>query len=639
MTSSWSVSVFDSFMDLLLRLTTGGARYIFAFISAFLVSLLLTPPVREFAKKMGMVDQPDARRINKVPIPRGGGVAVFVAFHFVLFAITSFGSRVVSNNFTVHWQAQFFLASSLLLIIGFIDDKFGMKALYKLLGQIVVASWLFFAGIRIGGIVVAFPAWLDYLVTVFWIVGAINAFNLIDGMDGLSSGLSLIASLGLAGALLFNGHTADTIPYLILAGACLGFLRYNFHPASVFLGDSGSMFLGLCLATLPLVTGSRRELVASLGVPLLAMGVPIFDTMLAIWRRTARALLPKELVGALDQTHVMQPDKDHVHHRVLRKTMNQRTAAVALYVVAVALVAIGLFGMALRNHAPAFFMVTFMVAAAVAVRHMVSVELWDTGRLLSKKRATLRQAIILPLYIVADIFVLILAWIVASFFSGMPLGRDAFTYRMPVVVGVMFVSLVLSKTYRRVWSRAQVRDFVVLSSSLFLATLVGVSVHFLIEDVDYGFFKFAVLMFMCAFFPVVGLRIARECMNGVLHAMERMVIADKEDTEKVLIYGGGTKFRLFLKELISRAGHNNTIIVGLLDDDINLRGRVISGYKVLGGAEELPKYVKETGADRVLVTCDLTSERKKIIVNLLHDVSIDVFVWECSEEKLSLEGE
>ncbi|MFO7936014.1 MAG: hypothetical protein R6V06_00155 [Kiritimatiellia bacterium] len=634
MISGWTVSAVDSFVGFLLRLTTGGVRYVSAFASAFLLSFFLTPLMRAFARKTGMVDQPDARRINKVAIPRGGGIAVFLAFHLSLLIFVLLGNGRISNHFTLHWHLNFFLASLLLLIIGFIDDKWGMKAFYKLIGQIVVAAWLFLVGVRIGGIVVAFPDWLDFLVTMLWIVGAINALNLIDGMDGLSAGLSFIACLGLAGALLFTGHTADTLPYLVLAGACLGFLRYNFHPASVFLGDSGSMFLGLCLATMPLVTGSQKELVASLGVPLLAMGVPIFDTILAIWRRTARALLPKELVDITGQTRIMQPDKEHLHHRILQKTSNQRTAAVVLYAVSMFLVLAGLVGMLLHNHAPAFFMIVFMVAVVVAVRHMMSVELWDTGRLFSRKRATLRQAIILPLYIGADIFVLLIAWITARFFSGLPLDRDVFLHHMPVIIGVMFVSLVLSKTYRRVWSRAQIRDFVVLASALAGSSLLASALMMFVEKPGYGTLKFALLLYMCAFFPVVGLRVLRECFYGVMHSLERMAIADEKDTRKILVFGGGTEFRLYLKKLISNAGNNKTLIVGLLDDDINLRNRIISGYKVMGGLEDLPECVKKTGADCLLITCDLDSDRKDAIKEMLNDIPVEIMLWKCSEEKL-----
>jgi len=626
----------DSFMDILLRLTTGGIRYIFAFMSALIIALLLTPVVREYARKTGMVDQPDARRIHKVPIPRGGGIAVFVAFHLVLlgFAVLGGGANL-SPHFDFFWQWRFFLASSLLLAVGIADDKKGLRPVVKLAGQTGVALILFLSGVKVGGIMVAFPLWLDCLVTVFWIVGVINAFNLIDGMDGLSSGLSLIACLGMAGALIFKGSTSDTIPYLVLAGACLGFLRYNFHPASVFLGDSGSMFLGLCVATLPLMTGSRRELVASIGVPLLAMGIPLFDTMLAIWRRSARALLPRELMGAGHQTHVMQPDKEHVHHRVLSRTLNQRTAAITLYAASAVLVGVGLTGMLLRNHAPGFFMIAFIVAAAVAVRHMVSVELWDTGRLLSKRRATLRQAVVLPVYIALDVLLLIFAWITARFFSGLSLGRADFLYDLPVVISIIFVALVISRTYRRVWSRAHMRDYVLLTFTLFVSTLLATGVMLILEREHYGLARFAVLMFMCAFFPLVGLRVARECLTSVVHLIERYVIREREDTDKVLIYGGGVRFGLYLKDLISRVGNNKTLIVGVVDDDINLKGRVISGYKVLGDSDHMVEIVRATGAGRILITCDVESEMIGWLLKEFAGSGVKISRWICGEETLN----
>ena len=189
----------------------------------------------------------------------------------------------------------------------------------------------FYNGIRWGNIIDGIPKWLDCGFTVFWIVGAINAFNLIDGLDGLASGLALIASLGLTISLISRNLISETIPFLALGGACLGFLRYNFNPASVFLGDTGSMFLGMTISTLPLLTGSSQELAVSLGMPLLVMGVPIFDTFLAIWRRSVRALLPNAHRGEIPNQGggaVMQPDKDHLHHRLLRLlSNNQRKAA------------------------------------------------------------------------------------------------------------------------------------------------------------------------------------------------------------------------------------------------------------------------------------------------------------------------
>lgn len=424
MTANWATDLFDSSQNFFLHATSNGAKYVFAFLGAFVVSLLLTPLCREGARRMGMIDRPDARRINKIPIPRGGGLAVFVAFHAVLWGLVLILGGPLSARFSLEWQVRFLTASSLLVAIGLADDKTSLRPGVKLFGQAAVATILFLSGVHVGGIVVAFPPWLDYLVTVFWIVGAINAFNLIDGMDGLATGLAFIAAVGLSGGLLFMGQSADTLPYLIFAGACLGFLRYNFHPASVFLGDTGSMFLGLCIATFPLMTGTRKELVASLGVPLLAMGVPIFDTMLAIWRRTVRALLPAEFGAAQHRVHVMQPDKEHLHHRILRKTLNQRTAAVILYSISVLLVALGVGGSLLHNRAPGLFLIAFIIAIVVVVRHLARVELWDTGRLLSQETVARRHGVFVPIYIGVDVCALCAAWLASRWLLEMPLNRS-----------------------------------------------------------------------------------------------------------------------------------------------------------------------------------------------------------------------
>jgi UDP-GlcNAc:undecaprenyl-phosphate/decaprenyl-phosphate GlcNAc-1-phosphate transferase len=640
MTSSWSESLCDAFSGLLIRLAGDSLRYLFAFFGALVVTLLLTPAVREYARRNGMLDEPNERRINRKPIPRGGGIAIFLAFHLTLLIMAFYnGIGDISTKFTLDWQLHFMLASSLLLVIGFVDDKYGMRPLLKLTGQVVVATLLFFSDVKIEGVIVSFPGWLAYAVTVFWIVGAINAFNLIDGMDGLSAGLSLIASVGLAGSLIFKGQTADTIPFLVLAGACLGFLRYNFHPASVFLGDSGSMFLGLCIATLPLITGSRKELVTSIGVPILAMGIPIFDTILAIWRRTARALLPPNMGSAAQQTRIMQPDNDHLHHRVLRQTLNQRRAALWLYLFATVLVLVGLAGVLLHSYANGFYMLAFLVASTVAVRHMIRVEIWDTGRLLSRKRAPLRQAVLLPLYIGVDVIVLIVAWMTARFFTGLTVGRQAFVYNLPIVVSTVFLVLVLFKIYQRVWSRASIRDYVILTLALLVGTVAACAVMLMINQNFGGCLRFAVVMFVCSFFPVLGIRVLRESIKEIVHTVERIVLDDRSGTDRLIVIGGGVRFSLFLQELVSRAGQNNTVIVGLLDDDVNLHGRIIAGYKVQGGLEKLVDLIESTGAHRVLIACDMTETGKEMVRDAIRNHPIEVSVWQICEERIEIHKE
>jgi UDP-N-acetylmuramyl pentapeptide phosphotransferase/UDP-N-acetylglucosamine-1-phosphate transferase len=582
-----------------------------------------------------MVDKPDARRINKIPIPRGGGLSVFVAFHLVLGLLALAMGGEVSPQFSCFWQGRFLLASSLLVFIGLIDDKRGMKPIIKLAGQIVVASILFFSGVHLGGIVVAFPLWLDYVATVFWIVGAINAFNLIDGMDGLATGLALIASVGLAGALLFTGDLSATLPYLVLAGACLGFLRYNFHPASVFLGDTGSMFLGLCVATLPLMTGSRKELVASIGVPMLAMGIPIFDTMLAIWRRSVRALLPQSVAAVGLRSHLMQPDKDHVHHRILRDTMNQRTAAIILYSISAALVMVGLGGALLKGRAPGLFLIAFIVAIYVVVRHLERVELWDTGRLLSEGRRTIRQGLLIPLYIVTDVLILCVVWVAARWLADMPITRAAILSNLPIFIVPVFVILVVSKTYLRVWSRAQVRDFAVLVVDIIAGTLVGVGLVLLFEETESHMLRFAVLFGALSVFPIAGIRLWRDCVRGAMQILERRVLLEKPETMRVLAYGGGLRFRSYLRELSERSGMNDRVIVGIIDDELHLKGRNIAGYTVFGGFQEISEWVDVHRINGVIITCMLTSERQAQVVDRMKDLGLRVSVWACEERILA----
>jgi len=635
MTVNWVTELIDYSGGVLTRAATDGVKYAAAFFGALAVTLVLTPLFRELARKIGMVDKPDARRINKVPIPRGGGLSVFVAFHLMFGLLVLATGGALSPQFSCFWQGRFLLASSLLVVIGLIDDKRGMKPVVKLLGQIAVATILYFSGVHVGGIVVAFPPWLDYAATVFWIVGAINAFNLIDGMDGLATGLALIAAVGLAGSLLFTGQSAATLPYLVLAGACLGFLRYNFHPASVFLGDTGSMFLGLCVATLPLVTGSRKELVASLGVPMLAMGIPIFDTMLAIWRRSVRALLPQGVADVGSRMRLMQPDKDHVHHRILRDTMSQRTAAITLYSISAVLVLLGLGGTLLKARAPGLFLIAFIVAIYVVVRHLERVELWDTGRLVSGGRQAIRQGLLVPIYIVVDVFSLCAAWFFARWLSDMPIFRSAVLSNLPIFIVPVFVFLVISKTYWRVWSRAQVRDFASLVMGIFAGTVTGLGLVLLAKEEEPHVIRFAINFAMLAVFPIAGVRLVRDSIRGVMQILERRILLEKPETLRILAYGGGLRFRSYARELTERSGLNDRVIIGIVDDDLHLKGRIIAGHTVFGGFSEISDLIAAHRIDGVIITCLMPPEKQALVVRTLENVGVLVSIWACDEKSLS----
>ena len=340
------------------------APFAIVFFAALALTLVLTPIVREINRRLGMVDKPDPRRINKVPIPRGGGAALFLGLFGSFFVyVLATGSRWVGSGVGSH-SLRFAALSTAVFLLGLADDKWNLPPKLKLLGQLAIAffAW-FWADLGFHTLWPSIPPAIDCAITMFWIVGAVNAFNLIDGLDGLASGIALIAVLGMAGALAFSGRPDQTMFHLAFAGALIGFLRYNYNPASVFLGDSGSMLIGFLVATLPLATQAANSFLVSVGVPLLAMGVPIFDTALAILRRSIRHLIFRRMsteVADGDSDKVMTADHDHLHHRILRSVgLNQRKAAWTLYLLTLGAVTIGLAGMALKSKSAGLWLFAF----------------------------------------------------------------------------------------------------------------------------------------------------------------------------------------------------------------------------------------------------------------------------------------
>ncbi len=607
----------------------GTLGQVTAFICALVMSLTLTPMCRRLVKRLGMIDKPEARRINKIPIPRGGGIAVVGTVLGTLWTWVFLAGHTISHSYDYAWLVTFTLASLALATLGFVDDKWGVKARLKLFIQIGVATFLFLNDVRIGGILVTFPVWLDYLVTVFWIVGAINAFNLIDGLDGLASGLAVIASLGMAGSIFFAGNSADVLPYLVLAGACCGFLRYNFHPASVFLGDTGSMFIGLSIAVFPLLSGgSRMGIIPALGVPLLAMGVPIFDTMLAIWRRSVRALLNRG--SGVHECGLMDPDKDHVHHRLLRQVLNQRKVALSLYLFSMILVSVGLVGLLLRNRAPGFFMIAFVVGSLIVVRHLIRVELWDTGRLLTLSRPALRNSIAVPFFIVFDIAAMFLAWCFASYLLNLPITRFAVIRELPYQIVPLFIVLVIGRIYKRVWTRAQIRDFVFLAIVLSVGFLLGNGLRMVFNDSRFELTRM-LLQFNFVLAVMIGVRVANDIMYGVFSMVESVKLGTQENAVRVLAYGAGLNFRGYMRQLMANVGHNTCVVVGLIDDNKALHNCIVSGYIVYGGLEDVPDIVAKQRINRIVIACPIKEENCQRLLALARDLKIEVTQWQACE--------
>ena len=611
------------------------------FGSMFL-SLILTPLVRTANRKLGMVDNPGGRRINKSPVPRGGGVAVITSFAISLSLLAFFFDGPVSPALgdMVFWKLM--LLSLGIGGLGFIDDKFGMKPVVKLIGQLLIASLVYFwCGIGFHCVISFIPWWLDIPLTVFWITGAINAFNLIDGLDGLASGLAVIAATGMAGSLFFVESPGQIFMYLAFIGSLLGFLRYNFNPASIFLGDTGSMFLGFFLSVMPLATKTGDSFLVGVGVPLLAMGVPIFDTVLAIIRRTVRAVLKKEERSDRKGTKLMQPDSDHLHHRLLRRFLSQRKTAVALYAFATFLVAVGIGGIALEDRAAGLFIIAFVVATFIVVRDMSRVELWDAGKLAnmvvrsrSIDRRRRHAALYVPLLVMADLAILSFTWYLTLIILKIePTSRSFHTF-LPLRVFPVFLTLVCFRSYSTVWARAFLSNYVRLILSIGCGMLGSMAMMTLLGYKEGHLLAFPVIHFGLSLLFMVVIRSARQFIRDLFYLIHVRRKADDSAVSRVLVFGAGLRYRAFRRELMRNMLSDNRVIVGLVDDDILLRGKYIGGIMIDGPHLDAKRIVDAAKADSVVIACELSPERMKAVVESFKACGVKVSYFTFTENAL-----
>jgi UDP-GlcNAc:undecaprenyl-phosphate/decaprenyl-phosphate GlcNAc-1-phosphate transferase len=350
---------------------------------AFLFSLVLTPYVRDVAHKLDLVDQPDsARKIHSQPIPRVGGVAIAIAYVVAFGFILVLPYRGLSFDLhTVVPRALVLLpAAGLVFAIGLADDIWGLKPWQKLGGQILAALVAFFwSGVRID--VLQWHElhfwWLSLPITVIWLVGCANAFNLIDGLDGLAAGVGLFATLTTLVAALTHNNLQLALVTAPLAGCLLGFLRYNFNPASIFLGDSGSLLIGFLLGCYGAMWSQKSATLIGLTAPMMAMAIPLLDVVLSIVRRFLRN---QPIFGA---------DRGHIHHRLLERGLTPRRAALALYGICGLAAALSLLQDLIHDRAGGAIVVLFCIVAWVGVQHLGYTEFGIAGKLFMK--GTLRS--------------------------------------------------------------------------------------------------------------------------------------------------------------------------------------------------------------------------------------------------------
>ncbi|HHJ7995132.1 TPA: glycosyltransferase family 4 protein [Streptococcus pyogenes] len=305
--------------------------YVLVLIGALLMSLFLTPLVRFLAFRMGAVDNPNARRVNKVPMPTSGGLAIFMSF-----LVASLGLIPIASKGAMFFGQTYFsyilpvvIGATVITLTGFLDDLYELSPKLKMFGILIgaVIVWAFtdfkFDSFKIpfGGPLLVFGPFLTLFLTVLWIVSITNAINLIDGLDGLVSGVSIISLVTMAIVSYFFLPQKDfflTLTILVLISAIAGFFPYNYHPAMIYLGDTGALFIGFMIGVLSL-QGLKNSTAVAVVTPVIILGVPIMDTIVAIIRRS------------LSGQKFYEPDKMHLHHRLLSMGFTHRGAVLVVY--------------------------------------------------------------------------------------------------------------------------------------------------------------------------------------------------------------------------------------------------------------------------------------------------------------------
>ncbi len=354
----------------------GLAVYAVAFGVAVLSSLMFTHAVRARARRVGLFDRTDARKVHGNEIPRVGGVGIVLAVAFTCAALLAlYGPSTLAGNGRL--LLVVFVGGLAIHLVGLVDDVWQLHARWKFLAQIVISVVVFAAGVRMTTLtlpvvgVVELGTVAGLLFTVFWFVGITNAFNLIDGLDGLAGGAALFALTTMFVVAMANGRYDAALATLTLAGATLGFLYYNFHPATIFLGDSGSLFLGFMLAGIGVLSAQKSPTVVAVAIPVVSLGLPVMDTLIAITRRFLR------------RQPIFAADRGHIHHRLLGYGHSPRTVVLTLYAVCAVL---ALAAMSLVNSGGhvALVLVTIGLGVGFMIQRLGIYEFQEAARLLRR---------------------------------------------------------------------------------------------------------------------------------------------------------------------------------------------------------------------------------------------------------------
>jgi UDP-GlcNAc:undecaprenyl-phosphate/decaprenyl-phosphate GlcNAc-1-phosphate transferase len=576
---------------------------------AFFLSFLLTPLVRTIAFKRGWIAHPRKERWHKKPTALSGGIAIYLAAAISLLYFADFKSLIPHLILgTIHPElpdpaAVIFFGVTFIFILGLLDDFIHIKPQTKLVGQIVVASMVTFLGFRLHWFVSLTG---DTIVTIFWIVGITNAFNLIDNMDGLCAGVGFIAACYLA--LLFHGTFPEAyLLALILAGAIGGFLVYNFNPASIFMGDSGSLLIGFTLSTLCLFYSGEQagNKLSWYAVPVLLLMVPILDTTMVT------------IIRLLSGRKASVGGKDHTSHRLVLIGFSEKEAVVFLYGVG----AISGFSAIFVSQSDTFTSPVVIIPLTIAIL-LMGIYLSQIRVYPEKEFCILREKVYTPILIELafkrQIMLVILDLCLISFAyylsyrlrfgtETFPVYFNIFLKSLPVVIACKFIAFFTIGVYRGIWRYLSTNDVFVHLKASFLATLLS----FAAITIIYRSEIFSRCIFVIDFLLTTGFLLGtRGSFRIFLDTMKRRTKSGKP----VIIYGAGQGGEILLREILNNENIEISPI-GFIDDDVLKTGKKLLGYTVLGTFNDLEKLCEKHSVRGILKSFNHTDskEHQKVI--------------------------
>ncbi len=581
-------------------------------LSAFFTGLAVT-----VLPKWGMMDIPRGRHQHERAVPRGGGIAIVLALAagYGLYCFLQGGV----SGYDLKFIFQFCPPLLVIVALGLWDDRCELKSRVKLAVQIIAALYLYFAGASINYFFrIPLPEYISLPLTVFWVVGMINAFNLIDGMDGVASGLAVIAACSMSAWLLISvGDTESIVPLLIFAGAALGFIRYNFPPAKIFLGDTGSMFIGLFFAYFSMMEATKKITLTTFLVLIMFIGIPVFDVFLAICRRVFRKyVLKKPDIG------IMTGDHDHLHHRIQFKSKDSRKAVWQIYFLALMLTFGGFAATIFHDSLPVLSAVILLGVFFILFRY-ATIESYEVASVVQDAASIPRKnPFISLLHPAFDTLCMLAAFLLAQcliMHTGFFSVPD--WWLLLCCVAPYPLILGISGIYRTYWLRAGIVRFYRFFWLLLLASLIAFALAVCCFLYLNGYQAAPLYRFQVLFMVYVLLGLNMIFIERfMLHYMESfsyrnlaasMQISGGVRMPQTLVYGGGLNCRLFLLSHFSCSSRKTEhAVCGIIDDNPALNGSNVYGLEVLGTLNDLPAISKEHELEEIVVTLNNPAPEK-----------------------------